>query len=285
MNKVIGLLFSLVYIVVVCFLAVLGSVHGASFFPYFELSFLVIALSVLWWLWFFIPRRTPRHASAVFTLCGAGIGLLLVLASFVSQGPLIDWDVRQMQRRAAATEVFKMRDEILLLEERTPIGIRLKYSVRFPNSDYYWQSPFLYPQTDLGHEVGWNIVQQTIEPPMQIVTAGTDVVPIETAHLPPVARRYEQGQVYTVTVDLVPDFLALSSDRSKLCIVTPPTQYAAALKKLLAAQKNTFYKITVSGTNYSGLTQKSYSLKDFYDAALKEGASECRYRDGRISFR
>jgi hypothetical protein len=285
MNRVIGLLFTFVYVVLAYFSGVLGSVHGPSLFPYLELGFLVIALGVLWWLCFFIPRRKPKHASAALTLCGLGLGSLLVLASFASQGPLIDWDVRQMQQRAAATEVFNVRDEILLLQERAPIGIRLKYSLRFPDSNYYWQSPFLYPQTDIGYTVGWNIVQETIEPAMQIVTAGADVVPIETAHLPPVTRRYEQGKVYNLTVDLVPDFLALSADRSRLCIVRLPTQYAAALEKLLTGENNSFYKITVSGTNYSGLTQKAYSLKNFYDGAIKEGASDCKYRNGRISFK
>lgn len=120
---------------------------------------------------------------------------------------------------------------------------------------------------------------------MQIVTGGADVVPIETAHLPPAARRYEQGREYNLTVDLVPDFLALSADRSMLCIVRPPTQYAAGLEKLLAGENKSSYRITVSGTNYSGLTQKTYSLKSFYDSAIKEGAFDCKYGDGRISFK
>lgn len=147
MNKVIGLLFTFVYVIVAFFLGVLGSVHGASLFPYFELSFLVMALSVLWWLCFFIPPRMPKHASTTLTLCGVGLGSLLVLGSFGSQGPLIDWDVRQMQKHAAATEVLNMRDEILPWQESTPIGIRLSYSLRFPDSNYYWQSPFLSPET------------------------------------------------------------------------------------------------------------------------------------------
>jgi hypothetical protein len=137
----------------------LGSVHGSSAYPYFELGFLIIALSALWWLCFAIPPRQPRHASVTLTLCGFGLGAFLVLASFASRGPLIDWDVRQMQRCAATTEVSNMRDEILLWQGRAPIGIRLSYSLRFPDSNYYWQSPFVYPQRDLGYSVGWNIVR------------------------------------------------------------------------------------------------------------------------------
>lgn len=93
MNKALALLFTFIYIVLAYFLAVLGSIHGSSLYPYFELSFLVIALSVLWWLRFWIPPRQPGHGLATLTLCGVGVGALLALASFASRGTLIDWDV------------------------------------------------------------------------------------------------------------------------------------------------------------------------------------------------
>jgi hypothetical protein len=41
----------------------------------------------------------------------------------------------------------------------------------------------------------------------------------------------------------------------------------------------------VSETNYKGLTQKAYSLESFYGSAVNEGASDCKYIDGRISFK
>jgi hypothetical protein len=106
MNKAFALLFTFIYIVLAYFLAVLGSIHGSNLYPYFELSFLVIALTVFLWLCFWIPPRQPGHGLATLTLCGVGVGALLVLASFASRGPLIEGDVRQ---RAAATEVFNMR--------------------------------------------------------------------------------------------------------------------------------------------------------------------------------
>lgn len=52
--------------------------------------------------------------------------------------------------------------------------------------------------------------------------------------------------------------------------VRPPPQYAAALEKLLTGDSNSFYKITVSGTTYSGLTQNAYSFKNFYYSSMKK---------------
>jgi hypothetical protein len=279
-NKVIALFFSVIYVVVSLILATLGTVHGSNLFPYFEFGFLAMALGVWWWLCFFIPPHKPKRSLAILTLCGIGLGVLLVLGSSAIQKPLINWDFHQMQKYAAATDVSGMRDDVLLLKESIPIGIRLNYSIRFPDSNYYWQSPFLSPETDLGYTVGWNIVQETIEPPMQVVTAGGDVVPIETAHLVPATRRYEKGQTYNFTVELVPDFLALSTDRSSVCIVRGQTQ-----QKLLADEQDSFYRVTVSGTQFTGRTQKAYRLKNFYDSAVEHGAPDCKYRDGRISFK
>ena len=287
MNKIIGLIFTLVYIVLAYFLMIM-SIHGPRLFPYFELDFLVVALGVLWWLCFFVPRRKPGHLSLVLTLCGLAIGALLILVSYASWGRLVDWEVYLDQKRAAATEVLNMQDQPLLLQGRAPIGIRLKYSIRFPDSDYYWQSPSVYPQTDIGYFMAWSIIHETIEPPMQIVSSGVEV-PTETAHLPPIGRRYEQGKLYNFTVDLVPDFLALSADRTRVCIVrlpvTLPARDVAAQKKLLSTDHIVYYKVAVSGTDYTGPTQRPYNLKTFYDAAIKEGASVCKYRDGRISFK
>jgi len=284
MNKVIGLLFSFLYVVTASFLGLVGSIHGARLFPYFVLCLLVLALGVWWWFCFFLPARKPRNASAILLLCGVVLGLLLVTGISAGQRPLVNWEFRQMEKRAAATQVADMRDEPLFWRDNAPIGIHLHYSLRFPDSDYFWQSPFLYPATDLGYAVGWNIVQENIAPPLQIIEHGSDLVPIETAHLRPDVRRYEQGKVYNFTVDMVPDFFALSADGNRVCIIRPPAQFAAGFGKLMSREDSSFYTVTVNGTNYRGLTRNSYNLKSFYDNAIKNGAVDCKYRDGRVSF-
>lgn len=284
MNKIITLLFSLVYVFLACFLGLLGSIHGPKLLPYFALSLLVLLLSIWWRLCFLIPARVRRHPLAMLTFSGIGLGVLLVAAISAGQRPLVNWEVRQMERRAAATEVADMRDEPLLWLDATPIGIRLHYSMSFPDNDYFWQTPFLFSSSDLGYTVGWNIVRESVEPSLQIVQPGADLVPIETAHLPPNVRWHERGKVYRFTVDLVPDFLALSADGSKVCFVRPPAQFATGLETLFSREDAGFYSITISGTNYRGLTRNSYSLKTIHDGAIKHGSADCRYKDGRISF-
>jgi hypothetical protein len=284
MNKVIAVLFSLLYAVVACFLALVGSFHGPGLFPYFVLCLLAPLLGVWWWLCFFLPAHKPRYPLIWLILCGVGLGVLLIEGIFAGQRTLAAWEFRRMEKRAAATQVADMRDEPLLWKDSAPIGIRLRYSLRFPDDDYFWQSPSLFPSTDLGYTVGWNIVGENIEPPLRIVKPGIDLVPIEAAHLPPDVRRYERGKLYHFTVDLVPDFLALSSDGANVCVVRPAPQFAARLEKLLSRDDEIPFMVTVSGTNFRAPTRNSYGPKIFYDAAIKNGATDCKYLDGRISF-
>lgn len=284
MNWLIGLLFTLVYMFLALFLATFWGVRaGPRFFPYFVLGYLIVALGVWWWLCFFLPRRKVKSAALVLSLCGVGIAMLLVLASFASLVPLLRREMTQSQELADATQVFNVQDQPLLFAEGAPIGVRLKYSIRFPDSNNFWQTPFLSAQNNPPHIIGWSAVGQTIEPPMQTKSGREDALLREIAHVPSAAGRYAQGTVYTITIDLIPDFLVLSTDRSKVC-VNPYAISTEILQKLLTTDSDTTYLITVAGTNYRVPTQNRYSLKTFYDSALQAGASPCQYRDGRITF-
>jgi len=284
MNWVIGLLFTLVYMLLALFLATFWGVRaGPRLFPYFELGYLIVALGVWWWLCFFLPRRKVKFTALALSLCGAGIAMLLVLVSFASLDPLLRWEMSRSQELADATQVFNVQDQPLLFAEGAPIGVRLKYSIRFPDSNNFWQTPFLYAQNNPPHIIGWSAVGQTIDPPMQTKSGSAEPLTREIAHVPTATRRYVQGTVYGVTIDLIPDFLVLSADRSKVC-VNPYAISPEILQKLLTTDSDTTYLITVSGTNYRVPTQNRYSLKAFYDSALQAGASTCRYRNGSIWF-
>ena len=283
MNWIIGLLFSLVYVVLALFLAFWGGIQGPRLFPYFELGYLIIALGLWWWLCFFIPRRKPKSPALGLSLCGVGIVVLLMLASYASLDPLLRREMNQTQQLTDATQVFNVQDEPLLFADGAPIGVRLKYSIRFPDSNKFSQTPFLYAQNNPPHIIGWTVVGETTDPPMQAVPGKADAAAHEIAYVPPASRRYVQGTVYSITVDLLPDFLVLSADRGNVCI----SRYAISpdvLQKLLTTGSDTAYLITISGTNFRGPTRNRYNLKTFYDDALQSGGSPCQFRNGRIWF-
>src|SRR5262249_51279135 len=125
--------------------------------------------------------------------CALGVGLLLVGTIIASWDPLVELDVYRSERHAAQTLVFNMRDELLLLPKGNPIGIRLKYSMRLPDSNYFWESPSMSSEQYLRVSI-WtdlHMAALTVDPPM--IRIGR--------------QKYQKGTTYNLTVDMMPNCL------------------------------------------------------------------------------
>jgi hypothetical protein len=187
------------------------------------------------------------------------LGIFFVAASSATWSPLVDREVARSERIAAATQVFNVHDEIFLSQKGNPIGIRLRYSIRFPNSDYFWHSPLLQVATDLtaGIWADGRITNQVIQPLMLSVGG---------------VQRYEKGKTYDFTTDFIPNFLIWSADKTRQCIVKPPPEYATGFEELRTKGASIRYRISIAGTKYQGFTENEYNPKTFYESAEKEGA-------------
>lgn len=262
MNKSIGIIFTLIYIIVIYLLAIIASVHGSDLIIHFATGYLLVAIIALWWIYFFVKRRNFKRSTIILFLSGLGVGLLLIGALLASARSIVKLDQYLEKEHIANTEVFNMKDEILFSKMGNPIGIRLNYQMRFPDNNYFWQGSSMYPEKYLGVNI-WtdmHIANQNIEPPM----IGTNPL------------KYEQGKNYNFTVDMIPYFLIQNVDKTKLCINKPPKEYADAFQKLIQNNEAVRFGIGVSGTKFGRITANTYSLKEFYDSAIKEGALECK---------
>ena len=262
MNKIIGIIFTILYTALAYFLALLMSVHGSEFIFQFSIGFLIIAIVVLWWIYFFVKRRNFRRNTLIFFFCALGIGLLLAGTIIASWTPLVGLDVYRSEKHALNTGVSNMRDEFLFSPKGNPVGIRLKYSMRFPDSNYFWEFPSMSSEKYLNVS-SWSdmrIANQNIEPSM----IGTNPL------------KYEQGKTYNFTVDMIPYFVIQNADKTKECIMKPPKEYTDAFQKLVQSGEQVHFNIIVSGTQFTGITTNAYNLKEFYDSAIKEGAFECK---------
>lgn len=221
----------------------------------------MVAIAALWWIYFLIKRRNFRRNTLIFSLSALGVGLLLVGTIIASWEPLLDWDIHRQEKRAGNTEVLDMRDETLLSSRGNPIGIRLRYSMRFPDNNYFWHSASMDPEKYLGVSIWANmrIANRSIEPPM----IGTDPL------------RCEQGKTYNFIVDMIPYFVVHNPDETRRCILQPPKEYSDAFQRLVQSSERVHFNIRVSGTRFSGMTTNTCNLKEFYDGAIKEGAFEC----------
>ncbi len=260
-NKTLGMVFTVLYIVVAYPLAALLSIHGPDLMGYFATGILIIGIVVLWCVYYLVESLNFTQRTLVFGLSGLGIGGVLVGTIIASWGPLLALDDYRSEKRAAGTEVSAMKDETLFSPQGNPVGIRFTYSMRFPDNNYFWHSPYVSPEEYLGVSVWTDMrtANRTIDPPM----IGTDPL------------RYERGKTYHFTVDMVPYFVIRNADKTTSCILKPPEEYAEAFQKVIASDEEVHFNITIAGTNFRGVTANAYSPKLFYDSAIKEGALEC----------
>jgi hypothetical protein len=259
MDKAIAIVSALLFAGLAAFIALVGSVHGPQFFPEFVFGYLCVAEGGLACLYFSLHARGNKYKN-LFLLAGAAtLGACMTVVSFASQGPLIDWEVARSERLAAATQVSDVKDEALLSPNGNPIGIRLTYSIRFPNNGYFWQSPATTPETNLWVG-GWGdgrLVRQDVEPPMGPGKTGV--------------QQYSRHTTYNFTTEFIPNFLMWNADKTKLCLLTPPPEYQVAFKDLLRGGPR-HYKVSISGTKFESLTTKQYDPQAFFDSATREGA-------------
>lgn len=240
-------------------MVLLLSRHGPGLIGYFAAGYLIIAIISLWRINTIINRSNSKRKSNDFFFSGLVIAVLLVGAIFASLELLADIEIYQMEKHAEDTEVFDMKDEILFSQKGNPIGIRLRYSMRFPDNNYFWESPTMSSETYLGGISMMYPANLTINPPM----IGTDPL------------RYEKGKIYNFTIDMMPTFIIQNVDKTKSCIRKPPVEFKDAFQKLIQSNETISLTIRILGTRYVGVTNNTYNIKLFYDSAIKEGAFEC----------
>ena len=260
-RSLIAALWSVALLAMGAMIGMLGSVHGPDRFVYFGFAYGIAAAAAVWLAYWFVGKRGYRHPAVLLFACGLVLAAALVGASQLTISKLVDWEVAEQEKRAAATQVFDVHDEPLLSAKGNPIGIRLRYSIRFPNSDYFWHTPMLRAeQSGVTFWADGRLAQPVIDPPMYPGKYG--------------ALRYVQGKQYTIRLDVLPNFLMQDPARKKLCIVQPPPEYRDSFAKLIADGRAMHYKVSVNGTRYDQPTENTYSPKVFYDSAVKEGAVE-----------
>ncbi len=229
----------------------------------------LVASWLLLWLGFFLFRRRRRAI-----LLSAGLGVLVLAAAYPVYYATEKDDARRDLEALQAvhnTEVLDLRDEPLHTPAGNPIGVRLSFSVRFPRSGPSAPTPSMFP---IGPQFqGARVLRafrMTVEPAPE---------PLRNSPLRPPYGRYRAGQVYRFTADMLPSFYFPSAGGGGPCIVfTSPIEKIAS-----TAEGEVRFQFHISGTSLdplfgSAITGQAYSLKSFYDTAVKEGAREpCRF--------
>jgi hypothetical protein len=193
--------------------------------------------------------------------------------------------LQDLSREASETEQKIIRahienwsDEPLLSEKGNPIGIRLKYSMRFPLAGSYSPYPQLYPER-VGSRytamLSMRIQKGTVDP-MPVVTTNQGQMVIG------VRADFKPDTTYNFTVDLMPNYVKYNEQNKGFCLQTKAYGQQLARDRFLREEVNDLkvrFRLSISGTDLDGrqpaLTENTYLPALWFQSLVKEGVSDC----------
>jgi len=180
--------------------------------------------------------------------------------------------------RVIRASVLDMTDESLLSDAGYPIGVRLKFTIRFPRDGFYSPLPQVFPERiAYGYTGALSLRVQRVE-----------IAPLPEGPQSAVTMRYlsrasyRANQPYRFTVDLVPNYAQYNDQKHVFCLLAKAFSYGSRDRFLneVTNEARMRFRISIMGTDIDGrqpaTTEQSYIPNLWYSSFLKEGASECQ---------
>ena len=202
-----------------------------------------------------------------------------------------EWNqsVVEGEYKVIRAQVVSWNDEPLLSEKGNPVGIRLKYSIRFPVDGSYSPFPSVYPERPshgFTGALGMRVHKGSVEPEPdgaqksnQWIFGGRGI--------------FKAGVVYNFTVDLIPNYAAFNEQKGAFCLQTKTyIQSSGAsgpggqpglrerFEREVMSETKIRYRISISGADLDGrqplLTERTYTPNAWYQSYRREGAGDCQ---------
>ncbi len=222
------------------------------------------ALLVLWGGFLFIRTRTFRYRTVAF------VAFALSLTLWVNPARQIEVATEEHENRETTAtlrsiQVSNVTDDPFLNSQGKPLGIRMRYSVRFPRDGLYPAAPVL---TSTDGRQSMRIIHAEITPRPQATQSDS----LNTGTY----AKYTGNVTYSFVVDLVPGFIIVSPDKTKSCLSFANVDQKNAV---MTSDGTTLFHVHIDGTDYGGylggaeeVTKNAYNIKEFYQNALENGA-------------
>ena len=222
-------------------------------------STLLIWLAWAWWS----RRRAPRSRTALMM---AGVTIPFVVAAVAYEIVTVSADIeeRRTERQLANAHLSEVTDELLLSPRGNPVGIRLRYAVRFDEGldDVRYR-----PIVSLGFETPFV--------PMTLVRAKT---------APVVKGSFVKGE-YRFTEDFIPSYSPgfmqfpdapqRADDRCFYWGYPRAREIATDMESLHATINVSFPRSLDDHQGRRSSSTLAYTQHAFYAGALAEGARDC----------
>jgi hypothetical protein len=201
-----------------------------------------------------------------------------------------EWNqnVVEGEYKVIRAQIVSWSDEPLLTEKGNPIGIRLKYSVRFPVDGSYSPFPSLYPDRasrGFTGALGMRVHKGSVEPE-------PDGAQKSSQWLFGGRGTFKAGVVYNFSVDLIPNYVFFNEQKGSFCLQTKayiqsggpagPAGHPGLRERFereVMSDIKIRYRISISGIDLDGqpvLTERTYAPNAWYQSYRREGAVDCQ---------
>lgn len=198
----------------------------------------------------------------------------------VASQPVTDWDKNAVagEYKIVRAQITNWSDEPLLSEKGSPIGVRVKYSIRFPVDGQYSPYPQAFPERITNTYTGamnLRLYSSHIEPlpdglqsPQQMFFSGRPT--------------FKAGIVYNLTVDMVPGYANYNEQKKSFCLATRSYSQQGIRERFereVTSESKVRFRLSFSGTDLEGrtpvLTENTYAPGIWHRSFLKDGVAEC----------
>jgi hypothetical protein len=205
--------------------------------------------------------------------------------------PPQEWnkDFIEGEYKIVRAQIVSWQDEPLLSAKGNPIGIRLKYSIRFPVEGSYSPFPSVYPERvsyGFTGALGMRVHSGSVEPE-------PDGAQKSNQWIFGGRGTFKAGVVYNFTVDLIPNYASFNEQKGAFCLQTKAYSQQGGqggqggqqglrerFEREVTSEVKIRYRLAISGTDLDGrqpmLTENTYAPNAWYQSFRKEGAADCQ---------
>jgi hypothetical protein len=172
------------------------------------------------------------------------------------------------------TQVSAIAYEPLLSTAGTSIGIRLRYSIRFPQRQTITAVPHVFP---VYSETAWRGMV-TMKPLTGTITPAPQMVGVQSLQdviVYQAEATYQAGTSYSFTIDMIPDFVFQGSLSGRFCIHEQKFTNRAVWNALVTSSAAMPYSLTINDTGTVAYIPAFLPQRTFLESFAAAGAMDC----------
>jgi len=176
--------------------------------------------------------------------------------------------------RLSRSIVSPITYEALNSPSGSPIGLRLRYSIRFQSQQTIRAIPHVFPEYALPVWRGVVVMKPltgsiTPMPGMVGVQSMRDVIQYEAA------ATYQQGIDYSFSIDLIPDFVYQGTQSGRFCVFNQKVSNRDIWNALMSSKDSVPYSVSISDAGAAARIPGSFPIRTLYDSFVAGGAGDC----------